>query len=125
EGITLETCRSIVNLLDKDGNGKLSLTEFHVLWMKIQQYQKIFRSADADNSGAMNSHEMREALSQAGFQVNNAVLQVIVSRYANSESSVDFDSFLSALIRVEMLFSEFLSLFRCNGFFFLTNTIMI
>ncbi|XP_072565531.1 calpain-2 catalytic subunit-like isoform X1 [Paramormyrops kingsleyae] len=107
EGITLETCRSIVNLLDKDGNGKLSLTEFHVLWMKIQQYQKIFRSADADNSGAMNSHEMREALSQAGFQVNNAVLQVIVSRYANSESSVDFDSFLSALIRVEMLFRMF------------------
>lgn len=42
----------------------------------------------------------------AGFQLNSEVLQLIVSRYANSEYSMDFDCFMGCLIRLEMLFSE-------------------
>nr|XP_046197225.1 calpain-2 catalytic subunit-like [Oncorhynchus gorbuscha] len=38
EGFSLETGRHIVSLLDKDGNAKLGLVEFHMLWMKIQKY---------------------------------------------------------------------------------------
>uniref|UniRef100_A0A8C9W9F7 Calpain 8 n=1 Tax=Scleropages formosus TaxID=113540 RepID=A0A8C9W9F7_SCLFO len=102
-GFSLNTCRDIVSLLDKDGNGKLNLEELHVLWQKIQ-------NVDTDNSGTMSTHEMREALAKAGFQVNNAVLQAIVSRYAGPDFSINFDSFVSCLIRLEMLYSESLFL---------------
>uniref|UniRef100_A0A8C9T3A1 Calpain-2 catalytic subunit-like n=1 Tax=Scleropages formosus TaxID=113540 RepID=A0A8C9T3A1_SCLFO len=90
----------------KDGNPRLSLMEFHVLWLKIQKYLKIFENVDLDNSGTMSTHEMRGALAQAGFQVNDAVLQVVVSRYASPDFSINFDNYVSCLIRLEMLYSE-------------------
>ncbi|KAL4640796.1 calpain-2 catalytic subunit-like [Arapaima gigas] len=107
EGLSLETCRYIVCLLGKDGNPKLGLVEFHGLWLKIQKYVKIFKSFDSDHSGTMSTHEMRGALAQAGFQVNNALLQVIVSRYAGPDFSIPFDNFVGCLIRLEMLYRMF------------------
>ncbi|XP_036402095.1 calpain-2 catalytic subunit-like [Megalops cyprinoides] len=110
DGFSLETGRHIISLLDKDGSATLGLTEFHLLWMKIQKYLEIFKRHDTDNSGTMSSHEMRGALSQAGFQINGSVLQILVCRYANPEYAIDFDSFVSCLIRLEMLFKIFQTL---------------
>lgn len=42
----------------------------------------------------------------SGFQVNSAVVQEVVSHYADVTFSIDFDCFISCLIRLEMLFSE-------------------
>uniref|UniRef100_A0A4W5P318 Calpain 8 n=1 Tax=Hucho hucho TaxID=62062 RepID=A0A4W5P318_9TELE len=89
-----------------DGNAKLGLVEFHTLWIKIQKYLEIFKSHDSTNSGTISTHEMRGALTEAGFQLNSEVLQLIVSRYANSEYAMDFDCFMACLIQLEMLFSE-------------------
>uniref|UniRef100_A0A8C7V3I2 Calpain 8 n=1 Tax=Oncorhynchus mykiss TaxID=8022 RepID=A0A8C7V3I2_ONCMY len=110
DGFSLETCRHIISLLDMDGNAKLGLVEFHTVWTKIQKYLEIFKSHDSDNSGTMSTHEMRGALTEAGFQLNSEVLQLIVSRYANSEYSMDFDCFMGCLIRLEMLFKMFKTL---------------
>lgn len=44
--------------------------------------------------------------SSPGFQVNSAVLQAIVSRYADAQYAIDFDSFVGCLIKLEMLFSK-------------------
>ncbi|KAI1886370.1 hypothetical protein AGOR_G00213320 [Albula goreensis] len=107
DGFSLETGRHIVSLLDKDGSAKLGLVEFHVLWMKIQKYLEIFKSFDSDNSGTMSSHEMRGASHK---QVNSDVLQIIVCCYANPMYAIDFDSFVSCLIRLEMLFKMFKTL---------------
>ncbi|KAK9967388.1 hypothetical protein ABG768_001791 [Culter alburnus] len=107
DGFSIETCRQIISLLDRDGSGKLGLVEFHALWTKIQKYLEIFKSRDTDNSGTMSSHEMRDAVKEAGFQLNNEVLEVIISRYANQQYAIDFDCFVSCLIRLEMLFKMF------------------
>uniref|UniRef100_A0A672TDG1 Calpain-2 catalytic subunit-like n=1 Tax=Sinocyclocheilus grahami TaxID=75366 RepID=A0A672TDG1_SINGR len=88
----------------RDGSGKLGLVEFHILWIKIQKYLEVFKKHDTDNSGTMSSHEMRDAVKEAGFHLNNDVLQVIISRYANQQYAIDFDCFVGCLIRLEMLF---------------------
>ncbi|XP_011601784.2 calpain-2 catalytic subunit-like [Takifugu rubripes] len=110
DGFSLETGHLIISLLDKDESGKLGLMEFHLLWNKIQNYLEIFKSHDKDNSGTMSSHEMRGAAHQAGFHVNSAVLQTIVSRHADAQYAIDFDSFVGCLIKLEMLFKMFKSL---------------
>nr|XP_023998157.1 calpain-2 catalytic subunit-like isoform X2 [Salvelinus alpinus] len=72
--------------------------------------QEIFKSYDSDRSGTMSSHEMRGALTEAGFHINSAVLQVIVTRYASAHYAIDFHCFVDCLIRVEMLFNMFKTL---------------
>uniref|UniRef100_A0A8C8CFR9 Calpain 8 n=1 Tax=Oncorhynchus tshawytscha TaxID=74940 RepID=A0A8C8CFR9_ONCTS len=71
---------------------------------------EIFKSYDSDRSGTMSSHEMRGALTEAGFHINSAVLQVIVNRYASAHYAIDFHCFVDCLIRVEMLFKMFKTL---------------
>ncbi|KAJ8246193.1 hypothetical protein GJAV_G00264730 [Gymnothorax javanicus] len=114
DGFSLETCRHIISLLDLDGSAKLGLVEFHLLWEKIQRYLEVFKSHDSDNSGTMSSHEIRGALNEAGFQVNSKVVEVIVGRYANAQLAIDFDGFVSCLIRLEMLFKIFKTLDKKN-----------
>lgn len=114
DGFSLQTCRSIISLLDMDGSNKLGLVEFHSLWTKIQKYLEIFKSRDSDGSGSMSSHEMRAALTEAGFQVNSAVIQEVVCHYADSSYAIDFDSFVGCLIRLELLFKVFRTLDEKN-----------
>ncbi|KAM5164446.1 LOW QUALITY PROTEIN: calpain-2 catalytic subunit-like [Mantella aurantiaca] len=107
DGFSVETCKSIVDLLDSDGSGKLGLKEFNILWSKLQKYQKIYRSIDVDRSGTMNTTEMRKALEAAGFKLNSQIHQLLVARYADEDFAIDFDNFVRCLIRLEIMFKIF------------------
>uniref|UniRef100_A0A3Q3ACW2 Calpain-2 catalytic subunit n=1 Tax=Kryptolebias marmoratus TaxID=37003 RepID=A0A3Q3ACW2_KRYMA len=106
-GFSLETCRNMVNLLDKDGSGKLGLVEFKVLWTKIENFLTIYRNRDQDNSGTMSSAEMRTAVEEAGFSLNSPLHQVLVARYSESNLIIDFDNFVGCLVRLETMFGKF------------------
>ncbi|XP_073072778.1 calpain-2 catalytic subunit isoform X3 [Manis javanica] len=107
DGFSIETCKIMVDMLDSDGSGKLGLREFHILWMKIQKYQKIYREIDVDRSGTMNSYEMRKALEEAGFKLPCQLHQIIVARFADDQLIIDFDNFVRCLVRLETLFRIF------------------
>ncbi|XP_076028205.1 calpain-2 catalytic subunit-like [Genypterus blacodes] len=106
-GFSVTTCRNMVNLLDKDGSGKLGVVEFKILWTKIDKYLKIYRQKDVDNSGTMSSTEMRSAVEEAGFKLNNTLHQILVARYSEPSLTVDFDNFVGCLIRLETMFRMF------------------
>uniref|UniRef100_A0A8C3FXN5 Calpain 2, (m/II) large subunit b n=1 Tax=Cyclopterus lumpus TaxID=8103 RepID=A0A8C3FXN5_CYCLU len=104
DGFSLETCRVMVNLMDQDsGNGKLGLGEFATLWKKT-----IYKKNDTDNSGTMSTPEMRVAFKDAGFTLNNAIYQLLVARYSDPDMTIDFDNFTGCLMRLEMMFSEYM-----------------
>uniref|UniRef100_A0A8C1WT53 Calpain-2 catalytic subunit n=1 Tax=Cyprinus carpio TaxID=7962 RepID=A0A8C1WT53_CYPCA len=103
----LDTCRNMVNLLDKDGSGKLGLAEFKILWTKLEIYLDVFSKNDKDRSGTMSSMEMREALGKAGFSLNNTLHQIMVSRYSDSNLTIDFDNFVACIVRLESMFKTF------------------
>ncbi|XP_069787116.1 calpain-2 catalytic subunit-like [Narcine bancroftii] len=107
DGFTLETCRNVISLMDKDESGKIGLVEFKLFWNKLQRMLKIFKKMDADETGTMNSQEIRLALEEAGFTLNNVLVQNIVARYANSDLIIDFDNFVGCLIRLETMFRIF------------------
>ncbi|XP_053568515.1 calpain-8-like [Bombina bombina] len=107
DGFSLVTCREMINLMDMDETGTLSLEEFKALWMKLQKYTEIYLKVDANHSGTMEAHEMRQALQEAGFTLNEKIQQRIVQRFASSDVTINFDGFISCVIRLETLFKMF------------------
>ncbi|XP_069064885.1 calpain-3 [Pleurodeles waltl] len=107
EEFTLDSCRSMIALMDTDGTGKLNLQEFHHLWKKLKQWQKIFARYDADHSGTINSYEMRNAVNEGGFHLNNQLYDIITMRYADRHMNIDFDSFICCFMRLEGMFRAF------------------
>ncbi|MGH0114480.1 UNVERIFIED_CONTAM: hypothetical protein FKN15_018799 [Acipenser sinensis] len=143
DGFSLESCRSMIALMDTDGTGRLNLQEFHHLWNKIKQWQVgetihkgaqwqvgetihkgaqwqvgemihkgkqwqgTFKHYDADQSGTISSYEMRNAVNDAGFRLNNQLYDIITMRYADEKMNIDFDSFICCLVRLEGMFRAF------------------
>ncbi|KAK7133097.1 hypothetical protein R3I94_015100 [Phoxinus phoxinus] len=107
EGFSLESCRSMIALMDTDGTGHLNLQEFKHLWNKIKQWKLVFTRFDTDKSSTISSFEMRNALTDAGFQLNNQLYDIICMRYANEHMELDFDSYISCLVRLEAMFRTF------------------
>ncbi|XP_033991426.1 calpain-3b isoform X3 [Trematomus bernacchii] len=107
EGFSIETCRSMIALMDTDGTGKLNLQEFKHLWKKIKEWQLIFRKYDKDKSCSISSFEMRNAVNDAGFHLNKQLYDIIAMRYADEHLNIDFDSYICCFVRLEGMFRAF------------------
>uniref|UniRef100_S4R6L4 EF-hand domain-containing protein n=1 Tax=Petromyzon marinus TaxID=7757 RepID=S4R6L4_PETMA len=110
DGFSLDACRNMVSLMDRDGSGKLGIKEFNFLWQRIKSWQQIFRQFDMDHSGNMNGYEFRLALAEAGFRLNDQLTQTITMRYMEENGVIDFDNYLCCLVRLETMFRIFQAL---------------
>ncbi|XP_021264114.1 calpain small subunit 2 [Numida meleagris] len=110
DGFSLDTCRSMVAVMDTDTNGKLGFEEFKYLWNNIKKWQCVYKQHDTNQSGTVGRAQLPAALRAAGFQLNEQFCQVIVRRYASEDGSMDFNNFISCLVRLDSMFRAFKSL---------------
>ncbi|XP_061415352.1 calpain-9-like isoform X2 [Lethenteron reissneri] len=101
DSFSIETCRSMVALLDTHLSGRLGFEELQVLWAKIKTWKDIFRRFDQDGSGMMSSYELHTALNSAGFPLNNRLRKVLVLRYADQSMQLCWDKFVCCLLKIE------------------------
>ncbi|XP_035770384.1 calpain-9 [Neolamprologus brichardi] len=114
DGLSLSTCQSIINLMDVDNTGKIEFQEFKVFWEKMKKWIMLFLSFDTDRSGKMSSYELRGALKAAGMQLNNQLLQLVGLRFADENYEIDFDDYLTCIVRLENMFRAFQAMDKFN-----------
>ncbi|KAL7845490.1 hypothetical protein AOLI_G00236820 [Acnodon oligacanthus] len=107
DGLSLNTCHSIINMMDVDNSGMIEFQEFKVFWEKLKKWMMLFLSFDTDRSGRMSSYELRSALKAAGMQLNNKLLQLIALRFGDENFEIDFDDYLTCIVRLEIMFRVF------------------
>ncbi|KAH8862194.1 Calpain-B [Schistosoma japonicum] len=107
DGFSLESCRSMIAMMDFDRSGMLSFPEFRKLWDLLRVWKSAFKQFDVDKSGSMNSIELRNALKHVGFSINNSVFSTLVMRFSRRDGSVPFDSYVICCARLQTLFEVF------------------
>ncbi|XP_072464508.1 calpain small subunit 1 isoform X2 [Notamacropus eugenii] len=110
DGFGIDTCRSMVAVMDSDTTGKLGFEEFKYLWNNIKKWQAIYKQYDLDRSGTIGSSELPGAFSAAGFQLSPELYHMIIRRYSDEDGNMDFDNFISCLVRLDAMFRAFKSL---------------
>uniref|UniRef100_A0A8C7YXU9 Calpain 9 n=1 Tax=Oryzias sinensis TaxID=183150 RepID=A0A8C7YXU9_9TELE len=90
-----------------DNTGMIEFQEFKVFWEKMKNWIMLFLAFDTDRSGKMSSYELRSALKAAGMQLNNQLLQLVGLRFADDTFNIDFDDYLTCIVRLENMFSKF------------------
>ncbi|CAM4615260.1 calpain small subunit 1 [Lepidochelys kempii] len=110
DGFGIDTCRSMVAVMDSDTTGKLGFEEFKYLWGNIKKWQCVYKQYDTDRSGTIGSSELPGAFEAAGFRLNEQLYQMIVRRYSEENGHMDFDNFISCLVRLDAMFRAFKSL---------------
>lgn len=106
---SLESCRSMVAMMDRDRSGNLGMGEFRDLWHTVMKWKDAFKAYDKDGSGDMDAGELRGALAKLGFKLSTPPLSSLVLRYANRKGNISFDDFLQICCRIRSCFESYLS----------------
>ncbi|KAF3847318.1 hypothetical protein F7725_020346 [Dissostichus mawsoni] len=69
DGFSIESCRSMVAVMDSDSTGKLGFHEFKYMWNNIKKWQGNYLKFDADGSGTINSEELPKAFTAAAMSM--------------------------------------------------------
>uniref|UniRef100_A0A3Q3X1P9 Uncharacterized protein n=1 Tax=Mola mola TaxID=94237 RepID=A0A3Q3X1P9_MOLML len=107
EQLAGEVRKTSLTEIQVDNSGMLEFQEFKVFWEKLKKWIMLFLSFDTDRSGKMSSYELRIALKAAGMQLNNKLLQLIALRFADANYDIDFDDYLTCIVRLENMFRVF------------------
>ncbi|XP_048576373.1 sorcin isoform X2 [Nematostella vectensis] len=103
---SIETCRLMITMLDRDYSGKMGFNEFKELWAALNQWKTTFMQYDSDRSGTMEPHELNNALNAFGYRLSPACLAGITKRYAIN-NCISYDDFVACCVRLRALTDQF------------------
>ncbi|KAM5152610.1 grancalcin [Mantella aurantiaca] len=103
---SLETCRIMIAMLDRDSTGKMGFNEFKDLWAALSAWKQNFCTFDHDRSGSVEPHEMNQAIMSMGYRLNPSTLNAIVKRYSKS-GRIFFDDYVACCVKLRALTDVF------------------
>ncbi|KAM4545379.1 calpain small subunit 1a [Odontesthes bonariensis] len=115
DGFSIESCRSMVAVMDSDSTGKLGFHEFKHLWNNIKKWQGVYKTFDGDGSGTIGADELPNAFRAAGFPLNDQLFQMIIRRYSDESGNMDFDNYIGCLVRLDAMCRAFKTLDKDNN----------
>lgn len=105
--LALEHCKSLVVLMDTQGNAQLNWPEFQALWDKIRRWTDIFLVFDKNKSHRLEYLEVAPALKAAGIMVDDMVMQLVGLRYTEPDLTISYPGFLYLLMKLDSMIHKF------------------
>ncbi|XP_054864582.1 grancalcin isoform X2 [Amphiprion ocellaris] len=127
---SMETCRIMIAMLDRDFTGKMGFNEFKELFTALNGWKQNFMMFDRDHSGTVEPHEMSQAITAmeephpllqsfwklwpitgapgavAGYRVSPQALNAIIKRY-NKGGRIFFDDYVACCVKLRALTDNF------------------
>uniref|UniRef100_UPI0037E9B1A8 sorcin n=1 Tax=Semicossyphus pulcher TaxID=241346 RepID=UPI0037E9B1A8 len=103
---SLETCRLMISMLDRDMSGTMGFHEFKELSQVLNGWKATFSSYDRDRSGTVEGPELQHALSSMGFNLSPQAMNIIMKRNS-TQGRIAFDDFITCCIRLQALTDQF------------------
>lgn len=103
---SLDTCRLMINMLDRDMSGTMGFAEFKDLWQALNGWKNTFSSYDRDRSGSVEGHELQQAIGAMGYNLSPQAMNCIMKRYSLS-GRIPFDEFVACCVRLRALTDHF------------------
>ncbi|XP_018412194.1 PREDICTED: grancalcin [Nanorana parkeri] len=103
---SLETCRIMIALLDRDFSGKMGFNEFKELWAALSAWKQNFCTFDQDRSGSVEPHELNQSILAMGYRLNPSTVNTIVKRYSKS-GRIFFDDYVACCVKLRALTDVF------------------
>ncbi|XP_056296397.1 calpain-9 [Pseudoliparis swirei] len=105
--LVLEHCKSLVVLMDSQGNARLNWPDFQALWDKIRRWTDIFLIFDINKTHHLEYKEVAPALKKAGIMVDDLIMQLVGLRYTEPDMTISFPGFLYLLMKLESMIHKF------------------
>nr|XP_020473042.1 sorcin-like isoform X1 [Monopterus albus] len=102
----LETCRLMINMLDRDMSCTMGFQEFKELWQVLNGWRGTFVSYDRDGSGTIEGQELEHAITSMGYHLSPQAKNCIMKRYSTN-GRIRFDDFVSCCVRLRALTDQF------------------
>ncbi|XP_060007461.1 grancalcin isoform X2 [Lagenorhynchus albirostris] len=99
---SLETCRIMIAMLDRDYTGKMGFNEFKELWAALNAWKQNFITVDKDGSGTVERHELNQAIAAMGYRLSPQTLTAIVKRYSKN-GRIFFDDYVACCVKLRAL----------------------
>lgn len=99
---SLETCRIMIAMLDRDYTGKMGFNEFKELWAALNAWKQNFMTIDQDQSGTVEHHELSQAIALMGYRLSPQTLAAIVRRYSKN-GRIFFDDYVACCVKLRAL----------------------
>ncbi|CAH2215536.1 jg25899, partial [Pararge aegeria aegeria] len=101
---TMETCRQIVLSMEKDGSGRITLSDFKDLICSLKHWQMVFRSHAPEKMSVLRIERFRDALREVGFAIPERALSLLVLKYMRKDGMLRFGDFVSAVVLLHRAF---------------------
>lgn len=118
----LDTVKLLMTIFDTDRSGTIGFNEFAGLWKYVQDWQGVFKHFDRDRSGSIDGQELRDALTQFGFNLSPPLLDLVQKKYdidqnplkggvpehhGHHQAGISFDRFVRCCVVIKQLSEAF------------------
>lgn len=104
---SMEVCKLMIGMFDRDLSGTIDIGEFQQLYTYINKWVGIFRTYDRDQSGSIEHQELIQAFQQMGYRLSPDFIHFVISKYNPTSRKLTLDAFIESCVRIQRLTDAF------------------